>query len=229
MANRTVTWLLNKGWLVAKNNNNSVAGERLVALTKAGVATLRYTLPGDRAHARDWLRHAHAHRTAANSAFVAIAHSRQLGGTGYDDPCSATELEISAGDYPAGFGIFRYSHDGVEMQKIPDGILYIGNKHVWLEVENAWRGAKDFEKLLSFLRATFNQRTPPAVEVWFVITASGAKTIGKRLKARLGPRTDGIADGRSLRWQEFDAKLLSDRIKIFSLDADTLELTPVPV
>lgn len=78
MANRTIARLLKDGHLVAKRDG--VAGERLVALTRSGAELLEYALPKDRHHARNWLRHAHSHRTAANSVFVAASCLQAEGG-----------------------------------------------------------------------------------------------------------------------------------------------------
>jgi predicted transcriptional regulator len=57
MAGRTIRWLIQRGYVVEKRDGDSVAGERMVALTRAGAALLAEVmpLPGNRSHARDWL------------------------------------------------------------------------------------------------------------------------------------------------------------------------------
>lgn len=78
------------------------------------------------------------------------------------------------------------------------------------------------QKLVWFLRSIFEHPAPLIDKVWFVVTASGAKTIGKRLHAAL---THGPESGYPRQIRELDARILSERLAIFQLDADLLELT----
>ena len=221
MAGRTIRWLIERNLVVEKRDGDSVAGERMIALNRAGVDFLarEKPLPGGHAHARDWLRHAHAHRTACNSVYSAFAGDERDIDLGY------TELEIRAGEVPMELAVFRYRMEDQVLQKIPDLLLHFHSNHgkpYWVEVENSWRGAKDFTKLIDFLRAMFNQPTPPVCAVWFVVTSQGANSIGKRLLSALahGPRS-----GASRRSKELDARILANHILLSVLDQDTLELT----
>jgi hypothetical protein len=118
--------------------------------------------------------------------------------------------------------------DGVSAQKIPDLLLTNDGdgQTVWVEVENAWRGEKDFRKLISFLRHMFNTNKPAVHQVWFVVTADGAKSIGKRLKKSM---THGPDSGYSMAVKALDAQILADRIKIFQLDSQSLEMHAIPL
>lgn len=220
MANRTLSWLKTNGDVVARKRD-SVNEERLMALTRAGAARLDYSLPKERPHARDWLRHAHAHRTAANSVFVA-AHVLQE--EGMEGGC--TELEIRSGDVPPERGRFVFSMEGVRQEKIPDVILVPPEQRVWVEVENGYRSAPDFQKCLGFLRTLFWMEVPPFTAVWFVITAPGAKTIGRRLTAALTPEPS-LEDARPIQAKARDQRILRDRIRVYALDPEQLELTRI--
>lgn len=220
MAGRTIRYLRDLRYLVSKRDGNSVAGEQMVALTRTGVAALAgfVQLPNGRPHARDWLRHAHSHRSACNSVYAAVVR-------GLDEDMGFTELEIRAGAAPAHLSLFRYSDgEGNIDQKIPDLLLNGADGPVWVEVENSWRGAKDFDKLLQFLRSVFRQPTPVVEKVWFVVTAPGAKTIGRRLRTAL---THDLDSGYPRQIRELDAHILRDRVAVLYLDHDQLTLTPV--
>lgn len=222
MAGRTIRSLFALGYLARKRDGDSVAGEMMLALNRAGVAALAelVEMPSGRAHARDWLRHAHKHRTACNSVYAAVTR-------GLDEDIGWSELEIRAGSAPAKLSAFSYSDDdGINLQKIPDLLLHGFAGPIWVEVENGWRGARDMQKLVWFLRSIFEHPAPLIDKVWFVVTASGAKTIGKRLHAAL---THGPESGYPRQIRELDARILSERLAIFQLDADLLELTRLPL
>lgn len=222
MASRTIRWLLERGYIVEKRDD--INSERMVAVTAAGANYLAENgdpLPGGKAHARDWLRHAHSHRNACNSTYVSEVR-------GLDIDIGWSELEIKSGAAPAHLAAFEYSVDREPRIKIPDVLFNFsgddGDNFVWVEVENCWRGADDFRKLIGFLRAIFSQPAPPISKVWFVISTPGAKSIGARLVERLG-RPDKLWDAH----RDLDARILANHIKIFSLNHDTLELEPRPL
>lgn len=220
MAGRTIRRLRTLGYLVSKRDGNPVAGEQMVALTRAGVTALAEfaQLPDGRAHARDWLRHAHSHRTACNSVYAAVVR-------GLAEDVGFTELEIRAGSAPAPLSMVPFQDgDGCRQQKIPDLLLHGASGPIWVEVENSWRGAKDFDKLVHFLRCIFARPEPLVEKVWFVVVAPGAKTIGKRLHAAL---THTATSGYPRQIRELDAKILRDRVAVFHLDQAHLTLTPV--
>lgn len=222
MAGRTIRRLRVLGYLAEKRDGNSVAGELMVALNRAGVAALAefVELPDGRAHARDWLRHAHKHRTACNSVFAALTR-------GLDEHIGYSELQIRAGSAPTKLLVFSYKDDeGNSLQKIPDLLLQGVSGPIWVEVENGYRGARDFQKLIWFLRRIFEHPAPLADKVWFVVTAAGAKTIGKRLRAALTHLSDS---GYPRQIRELDARILSERLAVYRLDADLLKLTQLPL
>lgn len=222
MTGRTIRSLLALGYLVKKRNGDTVTGEMMLALNRAGVAALSelIELPDGRAHARDWIRHAHKHRTACNSVFAVITR-------GLDEDVGWSELEIRAGVAPAELSTFNYrDEEGNNLQKIPDLLLHGVSAPIWVEVENAWRGTRDFHKLVLFLRRIFGQPIPLVEKVWFVVSAPGAKTIGKRLCAALTHRPDS---GYPRQIRELDAHILAKRITVLQLDAEQLKLTALPL
>ena len=96
MAGRLIRRLLQARLVVERRDDQN--DERMVALTAAGAAELAHQdegLPGGKPHARDWLRHAHAHRTASNSTYLAMAS--RLGSL----EAGWTEIEIHNGRAPA--------------------------------------------------------------------------------------------------------------------------------
>jgi hypothetical protein len=216
MCGRTLRWLLKEHLIVTKRDGNSVNGEQLTAVTAAGAAWLAKNgepLPYGKAHARDWLRHAHSHRTACNSVYAATVGL-------FPDSCAWSELEIRAGLSP--IGQLTYNLNGDTLSKIPDVLLQRSSGLVWVEVENSWRSDKDLAKVVASMRAmAFDERI---TEVHFVITAPGAKTIGERLRRTL---THGPDSGWPRQVKECDTRLLTEYVKIFSLNCDTLELSPV--
>lgn len=217
MTGRTLRWLLDSGHIVTKRDGDSVNGEQLAAVTAAGAAWLARNgnpLPYGKAHARDWLRHAHSHRTACNSVYAAaVGQFPTKGGW--------SELEIRAGLAP--LGQLAYSFDGAVLGKIPDVLLELpGGGLAWVEVENSYRSDKDVAKVLASMRAMLVDKR--VSEVHFVITASGAKTIGQRLRKAL---THGPESGWPRQVKELDARILAQFVKVFSLNNDTLDLSPV--
>jgi hypothetical protein len=220
---RVVGRLLKRKHVVEKRSAGNNSGERMIALTQAGVRELGKSveLIGGKSHARDWLRHAHAHRTACNSIWASLFHRAGP---------SWTELEIRSGVAPTALSLYRFRmSDGTVQQKIPDLIVTSKGdpamaKTVWIEVENAWRGPKDFRKLIDFLRAMFNSGTPLVHQVWLIVTGAGANGIGRRLRTAL---THGPESGSSARIKVLDAMILAERVNVFRLNADTLELNRV--
>lgn len=217
MTGRTLRWLLDSGYIVTKRDGDSVNGEQLAAVTASGAAWLARNgdpLPYGKAHARDWLRHAHSHRTASNSVYAAaVGLLSNKGGW--------SELEIRAGLAP--LGQLAYSFDGAVLGKIPDVLLELPSGLAWVEVENSYRSDKDVAKVVASMRAMVVDKR--VSEVHFVITAPGAKNIGQRLRRLL---THGPESGWPRQVKELDARILAQYVRVFSLDSDTLELSPVP-
>ena len=208
MCGRTLRKLQELGLVVTRRDDDSVTGEQLAALSQAGAnwvtANCGEHLPGERPHGRDWLRHHYGHRTACNSV-VAALHAQMPNFRIW------SELEVRSGRAP--IQEYRYKlPDNTEEVKIPD---LVGERPdgswVWFEVENSWRSTKDMQKLEAFMRTQFV--TPKRLrELWFVLTSDAAGSFGARLRQRL-------AD------QEGQAVLA--HVSIFTLDADSLQLTPV--
>lgn len=223
MASRMLRDLLGRGLLVEKRDGDTINGERLVALSRAGVNALAQTapLPAGRKHGRDWLRHAHSHRTASNSVFVAHAG---LQSTNFHH--GRTELEIQCGQAPDQLVPFHFRNDGELHQKIPDLLLSgaPGTAPTWVEVENSWRSARDFRKLLGFLRSVFGMPAPPVRKVLFVSTSAASRSIGERLRAAMSHEH---GSGYSRLVQERDRRILDGHIEVMRLDADLMTLCPV--
>jgi hypothetical protein len=216
MCGRTLRWLLSRRYIVTRRDGDSVNGEQLAAVTAAGAAWLAELgdpLPSGKAHARDWLRHAHSHRTACNSVYAAAAGL-------LPDTGAWSELEIRAGLSP--LGKLAYSFEDAVHWKIPDVLLELPAGLAWVEVENAWRGATDLAKMVASMRMM--ERDERIAEVHFVITTPGARTIGARLRKAL---THGLDSAWPRQAKERDARILAQRLKVFSLDSETLELSPV--
>jgi hypothetical protein len=167
-----------------------------------------------KAHARDWLRHAHSHRTACNSVYAATIGL-------FPERCGWSELEIRAGLSPLGQLAYR-SFEGEALNKIPDVVLQRPGGLVWVEVENSWRSDKDLAKVVASMRAMAVDKR--ITEVHFVITAPGAKTIGDRLRKAL---THGSESGWPSQVKARDAQILARYISVFSFNIDTLELSPI--
>lgn len=221
MAGRTVSWLLEQGFVVVKREGGTVNGERLAAITAAGARWLTEhgePIPGGKAHGRDWLRHAHSHRSACNSVYVAKS------GLMSDDRQVWSELEIRAQIAPV--HQFSYTFENSATVKIPDVLARLNDgRYEWIEVENTWRSATDFTKLVEFLRAMFyNAQQTRFACVHLVVTAPGAKSIGSRLRKRM---THGLESGEPRQIKEADARILSQHLKVSQLDPETLKVTPV--
>jgi hypothetical protein len=216
MCGRTLRWLLARRYIVTRRDGDSVNGEQLAAVTVAGaswLAELGDPLPAGKAHARDWLRHAHSHRTAANSVYAAAAGL-------LPDTGAWSELEIRAGLAPLEKLAYRFE-DAVHW-KIPDVLLELPAGLAWVEVENAWRGANDLAKMVASMRVM--EADKRIAEAHFVITSPAARTIGARLRKAL---THGPDSGWPRQVKERDARILTQRLKVFTLDRETLELSPV--
>ncbi len=218
MAGRTLRWLLEHGYIVTKRDGNNINGEQLSAVTAAGAAWLAENgdpLPYGKAHARDWLRHAHSHRTACNSVYAAMCGL-------FPDTVAWSELEVRAGLAPV--CKLEYTLDGVDTVKVPDLVADHANGLEWVEVENTWRSDKDLAKMVESMRAMFRGNGKGISCVHFVITSPGAKTIGQRLRKAL---THGMDSGWPRQVKELDARILSQHIKVSALDPETLTLTPI--
>lgn len=210
--------------LVSKREGNTAAGERLVALNAKGVTALGMvsTMPSGAVHARDFLRHAHPHRTACNSIYAS-----QVGGKDTIDAAGWSEMEINARqdtvpDAIKKLMLWEWGNNGT-LRKKPDVLLKKDGGLVWVEAENSYKSVEDFEKLVSFLRAIFTSKTPPVTHVLFVITGPGGRNIGERLYDAL--THDDPKDGTTRQLKEIDARIHQDnRIHVQHLDADTLEL-----
>lgn len=220
MAGRTVSWLLEQGFLVVKREGGTVNGERLAAVTAAGarwLAEYGEPIPGGKAHGRDWLRHAHSHRSACNSVYVSLAGLS-------DDKNVWSELEIRARIAPV--HQFSYTFENSETTKIPDVLARLADgRYAWIEIENAWRNQTDLRKLIEFMRAMFHGSQTRFACVHCVITAPGAKSIGARLRKAM---THGLDSGEARQVKELDSRILSQHLKVSQLDPETLTLTPVP-
>jgi DNA-binding transcriptional ArsR family regulator len=216
MTGRTLRWLLDSGYIVTRRDAGSVNGEQLAAVTIAGATWLAENgapLPYGKAHARDWLRHAHSHRTACNSVYAATVGL-------LPDTRAWSELEIRAGLAP--LGQLAYSFDGAVLGKIPDVLVELTDGLAWVEVENSFRSDKDLAKVVASMRAMAVDKR--VIEVHFVITAPGAKSIGARLRKALTHRPES---GWPRQVKELDARILAQYVKVFMLNSDTLELSPV--
>jgi hypothetical protein len=215
MAGRTLRWLHERGYIVTKRDGDSVNGEQLTAVTAAGAEWLARNgdpLPFGKAHARDWLRHAHSHRTACNSVYAAAGLLA--------DRCAWSELEIRAGLAP--LRQLAYSNEGVVQGKIPDVLLQLTTGLAWIEVENSWRSNNELAKVVASMRSMFVDKR--IAQVHFVITAPGAKTIGARLRKAF---THEAQSGEPRQVRELDSKILHGFMKVFTLNSDTLEMSAV--
>lgn len=215
MASRTLHWLVDRKLVVARRDGREVNianQELLFALNKAGAQHVRQqgaTLVAAKVHARDYLRHAHAHRTACNSVYVAVR------GTVW------SELQVRSGECPV--SSFRYSVGAVTAEKIPDLVVADGLGFEWIEVEKSWRSDKDLAKVVDCMRAMFSVKTR-FTRVHFVVTAPGARSIANRLKGQL---THGLDFASPRQLKELDARILNQHLRVSELDPETLELRAV--
>ncbi len=217
MSSRTLSWLLERRLIVRRRDGDEIAmanQELLFALTQAGadkVRELGSSLVAAKVHARDYLRHAHSHRTACNSVYVA-----------WHTPSIWSELEVRAGEAPV--SEFRYRSDSEEFGKIPDLIAENAVGYEWIEVENSWRSEKDLVKVVNCMRAMFSREKNNITCMHFVITVPGAKTIGQRLRERL---SHGPDSGWPRQMRELDARIIAQHLKVSVLNHETLELSPL--
>jgi|GEM_PF-1852775 len=227
MTGRTLRWLHERGYIVTRRDENSVAGELLAAITAAGATKLAEVgepLPSGKAHARDWLRHAHSHRTMCNSVFAALYHRSP-------DAEPWSELEVRANMAPLCSFEFRLNgqqqsalSDFAVHIKVPDLVVQTGNDIEWVEVENSWRSDKDLKKMVDCMRAMFSRPGGEIARVQFVIAAPGAKTIGRRLRSAFTVPPEYILPTGQ---REVDKRILAQHVVISMLDHESLELTPV--
>lgn len=213
MIGRTMRWLQDQGMVVAKRDGKGIIKvnyELLYALTAYGVDQLKAhgtDLVGGKLHARDYLRHAHDHRTACNSVYVALRPQQKW-----------SELEVRNGTSPLTH--LEFIFDDQEHSKIPDLVAqFTGQGYIWIEVENAWRSDKDLTKMIACMRSMFDLNRG-IDRVVFVSTVTGAKTIGKRLRQKL---THGPESGWSAPVRALDAQILK-HIEVYELDPTTLTL-----
>jgi hypothetical protein len=215
MASRLLRRFTTAGLVVVKRDGDNINSEQLAALTRKGAdaATgMGYGLCNERVHARDWLRHAHSHRTACNSVYVALPAFGDI----------YSELEICSGVSP--LKTYQFDVNRQSFTKIPD-LVAINKIGIWdwIEVENSWRSSKDLEKVIVFMRSLFYR--PSGVDsVHFVIAAPAAKHIGQRLRRAMTHPAD-FSVPRQIK--ELDARILEEHIRVSELDAETLTLTNV--
>jgi len=217
-AGRSLRWLLERNLVTRKRDGDTASCEYLYALTRAGVTALNgldVSLPGGKAHGRDWLRYAHAHRNACNDVFASMYASKVLKET---EMKVYSELEIRAGTAPV-CNLEYKSADGSRFSKIPD-LLIVGprDRVTWIEVENAYRNDRDLQKVLSMMRAEALTEKPRVNQFVFYITAKGAVRIGERLKNALKP-DPGAAHGSIA---AADTRILREMLFVFAIDRDTL-------
>lgn len=215
MACRTLRSLEDERLVVTKRSKNNINAEQLAALTITGARLLQAQdgteLPGQRIHARDWLRHEHPHRTACNSVYVALR-----------DFDAWTELEVQNNEAP--INIFKFNSENKTLTKIPDVIVEINGKTIWVEVENTCRSSDDLDKMVKFLRCMFHQDNPQVAEVHFIITSDGGKRIGDRLAKKLTHAPDS---GYSVIIRDLDRRILENHVKVLLLDHETQTLSAV--
>lgn len=217
MASRTLRTLLERRLVVSKRGGqgvNRVNHEMLFALTQTGVEEVRrlgVQMANDKVHARDYIRHAHMHRTVCNSVYAALAGTRRW-----------SELQVRSGESPV--PKFDYLVKEQKLCKIPDLVMADGAGFEWIEVENSWRNEADLIKVVDCMRVMFLE--PDSItRMHFVVTAVGARHIGQRLKKRL-THTDFSFHPRI---RSVDALILARHLRISELNLNTLELTDLPL
>lgn len=218
MASRTLRWLLDRHYVVSKREGDGVNlanHEALFALNQNGAAEARRWGGGmvaDKVHARHYLRHAHDHRTACNSVFVAWPT---------DDIWS--ELSVRAKEAPV--HSYGYVSDDSAHCKIPDLIAVAGGRYEWVEVENSWRSEKELDKVVACMRAMFSDQRHYIGCMHFVVTVPAARTIGQRIREKL---THAPESGWPWQVKERDARILQHHLRVSELKGDTLELRGLP-
>jgi len=216
-AGRSLRWLIGRNLLMRKRDGETASCEYLHALTRAGVLALNgldISLPGGKAHGRDWLRYAHSHRNACNDVFALLYASEQAKAA---QVAVYSELEIRASLAP--LSKLDYKHtDGSRFSKIPD-LLLVGPGGVgWVEVENAYRNDRDLNKMLAMMRAEALSEIPRVSRFIFYVTAKGANRIGERLRRALS-RDPAARPGTIA---AADTKILREMLFVFAIDRDTL-------
>lgn len=215
MTRNTMIWLAENKLIVSRREGSGIINvntEQLFALNAAGVQAARdlgIEPPGGKLHARDYLRHAHTHRTACNSVFANLA------ARGIE---VWSELEIQNEQAPLKTHEF-WSSDGEKLGKIPDLLARrpTSGGLVWIEVENAWRNDKDLQKLLDAMRSLFEQEVVESFN--FFVTNPGGRSIGQRLLKKL---THGPDSGWSAPVRALDERI-KRHIAVAVVDPETLQ------
>ena len=88
----------------------------------------------------------------------------------------------------------------------------------WIEVENAYRNERDFQKMLAMMRAEALSEKPRVKQFIFYITARGAARIGERFKSALA--FDLAAPPGSI--AAADTKIRREMLFVFELDRESL-------
>lgn len=212
MTRNTMGWLAKNKLVVSKREGTGVINvntEMLFALNAAGVQAARdlgVEPPGGKLHARDYLRHAHSHRTACNSVFANLA------ARGIE---VWSELEVQSEQAPLKTHEF-WSSDDERLGKTPDLLVRRQQGLAWVEVENAWRSEKDLQKMVDAMRSLFEQEI--AESFHFYVTNAGGMRIRQRLMQKL---THGPESG----W-DASTRLLDERLKrhivVAAVDPETL-------
>ena len=226
MTGRKLRQLLKDKLIVSKRDGsgaNKVNNEILYALNRTGAQRahdIGDPLVAGKVHARDYLRHAHAHRTACNSVYCAWPIEAAIW----------SELEVRSKVSPIHEFSYRFQTDSYNVgkveSKIPDLLADAGNgRFEWIEVENSWRSEKDLIKMIQCMQMMFLQDRRFEC-VHFILTTSAAMTLGKRLKDKL---TFAPGSGEHRIIKEISARILAKHIRISVLDPFTLTLTHVPI
>lgn len=225
MLGRTMRWLVAHGLVASKRlpvlGVGALNSETIYALTEAGAAVARSfgtALPNKRIHGRDYMRHAHPHRTACNSVFCATRHM------------AFSELEIRAEEAP--LNRVAVHEDGkVKFHKIPDLIVQLAgdSRLIWVEVENTYRSAEDLTKMIETLREMYNSKASlKLARVDFVVTNPSAKRIAERLREKLlYEAPDDEKRVVPVLLKELDKKIFNSFIGVSILDTETLTLQAV--
>lgn len=216
MTRNTMLWLAKNKLVVSRREGTGIINvntEQLFALNAAGVSAARdlgIEPLGGKLHARDYLRHAHGHRTACNSVFANLA------ARGVE---VWSELEIQNEQAPLKAHQF-WSSDGEQLGKIPDLLARRPSSGglVWIEVENTYRSEKDLQKLVDAMRSLIEQEVVESFN--FFVTAKGGMGIKQRLLQRLTHRPDS---GWSAPVRALDERI-KRHIAVAEVDPETLLL-----
>lgn len=224
MAGRTLKWLTEEKYIVTRRD--TIKSELLVTLTKKGTRWLAerdFTLPDHREHARDWLRHAHPHRTACNSVHTCFYTGN------YDNPGVWSELEIRAQIAPVFEQKYVIQRDAFALKeihtKIPDVIAESTTGFEWIEVENCSRSEADFEKLILAMRQMRFAKDTQISNVHCIIASPAAERFSTRLKAYLSGGLGAFSPAQ----QQLNLQLLKEQfIKISRLNHSDITLESLP-